>query len=475
MNDIKIALISLQSAGDRVVPFGLVSLATYLEQKKGIKNIRIIDRNFENVRQKITEYRPDLIGISAMTILYSDAISCACELKNIVDVPIIVGGVHISTLPTSLKKCFDIGVIGEGEKTFSELVELYQIKKKFEADDLRNIQGLTFWNNERLEITDKKPPISILDEIPMPDYKYVNKRYFDEKPIIGLGEIKKIGWIITSRGCPYKCVFCSASQFWDKVRFHSAEYIANHVKYLIDEYGIRHIIIMDDLFTINKTRVREFIAAFKKKGILGKATLTAQARANTIDDEICELLKRFNVTILQFGFESGSKKILSYLKGHTITPEINFKAIRLVKKHGMKVFGSFMFGNPGETIEDMKETVKFIEKAKDFGIDYFFTFVATPFPATQFWKIAKEQKKVADDMDFKKLSHHAYSEPLLSNDKVSQEEFTKLFTKTRNSVRPLKYKMLYDIVRNNFWKTLFLNLKSPMFSLQKLYHFLYRR
>lgn len=83
MNDIKIALISLQSAGDRVVPVGLVSLANYLEQKKGFKDIRIIDRNFEDIRQKILEYKPNLIGISAMTVLYSDAILCAYELKKI--------------------------------------------------------------------------------------------------------------------------------------------------------------------------------------------------------------------------------------------------------------------------------------------------------------------------------------------------------------------------------------------------------
>lgn len=475
MQDIKIALISLQKEGDRVIPLGLVSIATYLEQKKNIKNIRIIDRNFENITKEIIKYKPDLIGISAMTILYKDAMFYANEFKNILAVPIIIGGVHISTLPTSLKKCFDIGIIGEGEETFAELVELYRIKKKFKSTDLGKINGLVFWNNGKLEITNKRELINNLDDIPIPDYKYIDDRYFDKKPIIGLDMVKRRGWIITSRGCPYKCVFCSTKQLWDKVRFHSSEYIVKNIEYLLNKYDVKHIIIMDDLFSTSVKRVSELVNVFKKKRIPEEVTFTIQARANTINDELCALLKQINVKILQFGFESGSKRILSWLKGNTVTPEINFNAIRTVQKSGMKVFGSFMFGVPGETIEDMKKTINFIKKAKDAGVNYIFIFVAIPYPATQFWTIAKEREKVCDDMDFKKLSLYAKNEPLLLDEEIEQKDFSKLFIETNRLLRPLKYKMLYNLVKKNFGRILFMNLESPIYCFQKVYRFLFKR
>lgn len=268
----KIALINLQNEGDRVPPFGLVSLATCLEKKLGIKDIRIIDRNFEDVVSETVKYKPDLIGISAMTIYYGDAVKVAIEIKKNLNVPIIIGGVHISTLPTSLDKNFDIGVVGEGEEIFLDLVKLFQSKNKFDSKDLMEISGLVFWDSGELKITARRPLIENLDSIPMPDYKYINEAYFEEKPIIGQGDFRRRGWIITSRGCPFKCRFCATSAFWGggKIRFHSSEYIIQSIKNLVNNYKIGHLIIEDDLFTLYKDRVREFINLFKREGILGK-------------------------------------------------------------------------------------------------------------------------------------------------------------------------------------------------------------
>lgn len=475
--DLKIVLISLQNEGDRVPPFGLVSLATCLEQKIGIKDIRIIDRNFEDVVKETIEYRPDLIGISAMTIYYGDAIKVAEKLKQNLKAPIIIGGVHISTLPTSLNKNFDIGVVGEGEEIFLDLVKLFQSKNKFDSKDLMEISGLVFWDNGGLKITARRPLIENLDSISMPDYKYINKAYFEEKPIIGQGDFRRRGWIITSRGCPFKCRFCATSAFWGggKIRFHSPEYIIKSIKSLVKEHNISHLIIEDDLFTIYKDRIKKFIELFEKEGLLGKITLTAQARANTIDDELCEVLKKLNITILQFGFESGSKKILQWLKGPTVSPEINLRAIEICKRNGINVFGSLMMGNPSETIEDMKETINWIKKAIKLGVDYLFVFVATPYPGEEFWEIAKQKNKVSDDMDWEKLSLHAYNKPLLLDESINREEFAKIFASTRKLLRPLKYKMIFEIARKNLGKILIMILKQPLFWLRRFIIFIFKR
>jgi radical SAM superfamily enzyme YgiQ (UPF0313 family) len=145
-NNIKIALISIQCSGNRVVSIGLVSIATFIEHNLGIKNITIIDKNFVNVQKEILKINPDIIGISAMTPDYTKAIELARWIKScsIQKIPIILGGFHISTLPESLDKSFDIGVIGAGEITFADLVKLYIEGMLFDADCLRCIKGICF-------------------------------------------------------------------------------------------------------------------------------------------------------------------------------------------------------------------------------------------------------------------------------------------------------------------------------------------
>lgn len=181
------------------------------------------------------------------------------------------------------------------------------------------------------------------------------------------------------------------------------------------------------------------------------------------------------MTILQFGFESGSKKILQWLKGPTVSPEINLKAIEICKRNRIKVFGSLMMGNPGETIKDMEDTINWIKQAIKMGVDYLFVFVATPYPGEEFWEIAKQRNKVGDDMDWEKLSLHAYNEPLLLDEKINKQEFSKLFAATRKLLRPLKYKMIFEIARKNPGKILIMMLKQPLFWLRRFIIFIFKR
>lgn len=120
---LKVALISFQKDAERIPPVGLVYLATYLRDKCGIKNIKIIDKNFDNIETEIEKFSPDIIGIGPMTIYYQEAIRFSISFKKIYNIPIILGGVHISTLPESLKPCFDLAVIGEGEGTALQVSE----------------------------------------------------------------------------------------------------------------------------------------------------------------------------------------------------------------------------------------------------------------------------------------------------------------------------------------------------------------
>lgn len=425
----KVGLVYLNENKGACPPIGLMSIAAYVTQNIPSCQVEIIDVNFEDVYAKLESTEYDLIGLSAMTIDYSKAIDLAWRIKRITEIPIVIGGVHISILPESLKECFDIGVVGEGEQTFLELLQLYESVGSLDHEHLRNINGLAYVHDGQLFRTGERKLIEPLDLIPVPDTSFISDRYFVFKPLIPWGEFGREAIILTSRGCPYRCVFCSTTRFWKKVRFFSLEHVVGEVNHLINKFGSDHIQIFDDLFTMNKRRLREIAEAFKKNGITKRVKFSCQLRANLVDDELCEILKEMNVAIASFGFESGSDRVLRYLKAGSVSVEQNKNAIKMCRKHGLKVVGSLIFGSPGETVEDMERTIEFIDFTKQAGADRIWSFVMTPFPGTQIWEVAKSRGKVSEDMDFSMLSHQAVDNPLCLDEDIDKESLKKFFIK----------------------------------------------
>lgn len=449
--DIKIALISLQQDAERVPPIGLVYLATYLRDRVGLvgNNVRILDKNYTDIEKELKRFSPDIIGFTSLTVDYGKVICFAKHIKQIFDIPLIVGGVHISTLPQSLDRIFDIGVIGEGEETIPEIIELYLAKTRFSGSDLKKIKGLAFWDHERIILTPAREPVEC-DTLPIPDFTFVNRNYFKKEAIPTINGVGIKAYLVSARGCPYRCAFCSTSHFWGKMRTHSPDFIARTVQKFIEDFNSDYLVVLDDLFAVNLQRLREIKKAFDKYGILDKIKATeCTARTNLIDDKLCETLKELKVKTLNFGFESGSDRILEYLKQNSVDVETNKRAIILCQKYDFNIYGSLMYGSPGETIEDLKKTNKFIDFAIEHGAKYIWSFVATPFPATPFWDVALQRGKVGNNMDWNLLSLHNIENPLLLDDVINKEEFKKFFFEGRKKLRKLKIKMIKQFFKQN--------------------------
>lgn len=445
----KLGLINLVSEGQSP-PMGLVSIATYLKEYMNFENIRIIDINVEDALNGVKKYNPDVVGISSMTVNYSHAIKLAKDIRQKLEIPIIVGGVHISTLPSTLTREFDIGVIGEGEQTMLELMELYE-KKGFDGKSLNGISGITFLDNGRQKVTKKRELITPIDKIPILDRAFLDKSYFEPRKTLD-GKVKIEAHMMTSRGCPYRCVFCSTSVFWEHVRFNSAKRVVDEVKELIEKYNVQAINIWDDLFGVNKIRLRNIANKFQEEKINEKVVFSCQPRANLVNDELCQILKDMGVVSVNFGFESGSQKILNYLKKGSVSVEDNKNAIKLCKKYGFLVGGSLMFGSPGETIQDMEDTLNFIKFMKQNNVDLVWSFVTTPFPGTEIWDIAKERGKVNDEMDWNTLSHHNAENPLLLDESIDKKEFKKIFIKGRAQLKYFERKhWMRTLMDNPIW------------------------
>ncbi len=437
----KILFVNLAGTDDEP-PFGYLYMASYLRENGGYRDINILETTFEDAIRDIARINPDIIGLSSTSLFYRDIIRIADKIRRYPGTKnkvIIIGGSHITAIPNSIAPVFDVGVVGEGEETLLEIVRVIDKKQEISDRDLSKIRGICFNRNGKVTITPPRPLIEPLDSLPHPAWDLLDRRYFKRNMVFTTKPVVSAS-VFTARGCPFKCIFCNSSYIWQKVRFHSAKRIAEEIEFLVRRYNAKLIKTQDDLFTINKPRLRELVAELRDRGILGKIKIISMARTDTLDEETMKLLKELNVIKLNFGFESGSSRVINYLKGAKISLEDHKRAIALCRKYGIKPRGSLIFGSPTETLDEMRQTLKFMDYMWKNGVELVWFHVMTPFPNTKIWEIAKERNKVSDSMDWGKLTLFNPDEPLLLENNISKKEFRKIFLKARAKSRRFEVK-----------------------------------
>jgi len=446
MDKTKVALVSLPKNDLRFPLMGPVIIAGYVRDNVKNTEVKVIDNTFDNVMFEIEKFNPDIIGLSTFTSYYQDVIDFTKKIKlKYPNIKVIIGGPHMTTLPGSFDKTFDFGVIGEGEKTIVELIKAIRNKKSF-----RNINGLIYYDREKLRINKPRELSKNLDDVFQIDYSLFNKGYFKRKFIPEIFGFGKSMSIMTSIGCPFNCRFCSIKICWNRIRFRKVNNIIKEIKTLYYDYNIRHIDFLDDLFSINKQRLRDLIKELKKEKLLGKITFSCQARANTFDDEMCKIFKELGIKIVVFGFESGSDKILKYIKNDpTISVGHNRNAVRLCKKYGLNAYGCLMMGMPGEKLEDMQKTLDFIDFGKKMGIARLWAQILVPYPGTEVWEIAKKRGKIEEDFYKQKIHYNVREGALLLDDDVPHEEFVKKYNLAKKKCQYFVYKSVLKTIINN--------------------------
>ncbi len=416
----KLALVNLnRDYGDP--PLGLMYIASYLRKHGNFDNTVIVDK--EDVMKAIKREKPDAVAFSSMTFEFFESNALAKQVKRQLGIPLITGGAHISSIPSHLKESsFDIAVIGEGEQTMLELVQLYERKGSFPEEGLKKIRGIAFKTGSGVEFTENRPLLDI-DSISFPARDLLKmKEYLIPRRAMFPDKLGIYAQILTSRGCPYRCAFCPSSRFWQKTRFHSAEYVIREMEEISEKYkNVEGIVIWDDLFIADRRRVKNILELMKKERLNERFYFSSTARANLMDMEICKILKEMNVKAVSFGLESGSDKILSYLKGGNVTVEQNRNAIKIAKESGFFTSGYFIIGSPGETEEDLKQTLSLVQ---DRNLDSAMVFQLTPFPGTVVWEDAKKMNMVSEDFnfDFSQL-FLAYKPNMVMTREMSGEKF----------------------------------------------------
>jgi anaerobic magnesium-protoporphyrin IX monomethyl ester cyclase len=373
--------------------------------------IQIVDRN---VKETLDNFHPDLVGITAVSQNYGFAMQHAETAKKM-GIPVIIGGIHISVLPQTMTQYMDVAVIGEGEQTIVDVVKTWMHNCGFYQEQLREIPGIAFRDETfKLHLTPCREPISHMDSIPF--------------PARDLLKIRSHTNIFSSRGCPYKCIFCASTRYWDKLRMFSAEYVVTEIRELVSWYGVRKISFYDDLMMADLNRLQRMVDLIRRYPSLSKIKFCVNARANVITDASARLLAEMGVVSAGMGLESGNGRTLRYLKGGSVSILDNYEAVRILHKYGIAANASFVIGSPDETKEEILDTYDFICKS---GLDFVDTFVLVPFPGTPIWDYAKGLGLVSEHMDWNRLNvyYHEKADPIIVSQRVTKQEMDELYRK----------------------------------------------
>ena len=384
----KIALYVTRYKGEmEQTPPSLQYIASYLIKEGLTTEDNII---FADSADEIIKFNPQILGIGSVSQTVNDAIKVATKVKEALPECLnILGGYHITALFDTLPSVFDIGVIGEGEVTFAEIVAINKNLGLINEENLEKIKGICFRNKEgKVILTEKRPQIKNIDDLPL--------------PLIRLPQGFKWAYIFSARGCPYKCKYCASNAFWGNYRFHSAEYIVNLIEKLYYDFGITKIYSVDDLFIAPKERLHKIKQLLQEKNLLGKLSFKGFIRINMFDEEICILLKELGFIEARFGLETASERLLSALKDKPFTIKQVENTINLCKKYDLPLCASLMFGIPGETEEDIEITKNFMLKHKD-NLYSAGIYLLQPVPGTILWNECVKKGLVSANMDFSKF------------------------------------------------------------------------
>jgi radical SAM superfamily enzyme YgiQ (UPF0313 family) len=335
--------------------------------------------------------RPDVVGVSASSVNVNAAVAIARRVREALDVPLVLGGPHVTALPHTLPAPFDVGVRGEGELTFVDLMRLRDEQGRFEPDALAGIDGLAYRAAGAVKLTAPRATIADLSTVPPPDRSLLRGDF-------------ATAHVVSSRGCPYRCRFCASRAMWGEWRAFPAAHVLAELDDVIERRGAREVHFFDDLFVADLARLMAIADGAAARGWPGRVRFSCTLRAELAREEVFAKLARLGVSRVTFGAESQSPTVLRWLKGEGADIAANQRALDLARRHGMTCSPSFIKGAPGETGDDLLATYEFILRGvRERKIDYFEMHCLTPFPGSEIWDIAKTRGLVADDMDFDEL------------------------------------------------------------------------
>ncbi len=368
-------------------PLAIAYISAYIKKYADNINISFLDAHLNKMKEKQTysyfnKNKFDIYFLQAYSLSWHCVLKTAEIIKTChKNAFIVVGGPQITAYPyeSMSNGLFNIGIIGEGEEIS------YKIIKHFNTPKLYSIRGTIVNIHGKITMNPNHELTDDINLLPFPDFDLINNNYFS------LTVRKPFAAMITSRGCCYNCAFCSQIYGGNKIRYRNAGNIADEIEIYIKKYKAKEIIFFDETFTFDKNRVIDICNEIIKRNL--KFIFNIRTRVDKIDEEILIKLKEAGCSTIHMGIESASEKTLNNMKKGITLNDIK-TAVALCKKHSILVRGYFIIGYPGETKEDIFNTINFSQKL---DLDLASFTIAIPNPKTLLYDIAINEKYIKYD------------------------------------------------------------------------------
>lgn len=437
---------------NQFLPLGMAYLASVLENEGHV--VKVFDFSLTahfNIKKDLRStfnFMPDIIGFSVQTFTYKASINISNYIKKKKPkLPIVFGGPHPTYHPERIIKeeSIDYVIYGEGEYTFKELVKLIENKKK-----ISEIKGLVYKENNKIIKNPKRSLINNLDELPFPARNLFKvKSYF---------EGKKKATIITSRGCPYNCIYCYKGVFGNRFRQRSPENVIEEVKLVRDKHKINYFYFVDDLFTLDNNFVIKLCNEIQRNSLNIK--WEALSRVDSVNGFLLKKMKEAGCHKLHYGIESGDSNVLKQINKNISIKQIK-NAIKLTKSIGIKTSAYFMLGLPGDNEDSMGRTIKL---AYNLGLDERCFSLATAFPGNDLWeklhKTSLIKKKNFSSYYQLEDSFLFHSKPIYNFSNLNNKDFEKKIKIYWNYIIKKELKSRFD----HWWAIIYFIYKLNFFN-----------
>lgn len=437
-------------------PLGIAYMAGVLQENNidvEILDATAEDMDFKDVEKELLKRKPDLVALTALTPTIGRALETAQVVKETLpDSIVVMGGYHptFNFIETLEDENVDIVIRGEGEYIMLNLVQALE-----NQSSLHDVKGIVFEdkNSKEIVVNPEAPLIQDLDELPFPALNLLPMKKYRL-----LDMDTHMTTMITTRGCPMQCSFCSsAAMHGKKIRERSVENIVDEIEYLKTNYDIDTIAFMDDTFTLKKRKVMAICDEILKRNI--EIMWGCTSRVDTLDEKLLKKMKEAGCITIFIGVESADQQQLDNMcKNITIAKIEN--AFKIAHKLKIRTIASVALGMPGDTKEIMNKTVKFVHKLKP---NYAIYSLATPYPGTRFYKEAFEKNLIK----IKDWSKYTLITPILEtidcslNDmrKIQAKAFMKFYLRPHYIIRqflqdgPYLLKTIFGVIKTALSKT----------------------
>lgn len=440
-------------------PLGVAYLAAELVKKHSVEILDCLIENpqpkslsnescfvglsWTKIKERVKEIKPDIVGVScAYSSQYHNTVKFAELVKNCdKNIITVVGGAHPSALPedTLNNSHIDFVVIGEGEDSFVKLVDTLK-----EGKDIKSIAGIGYKKSGKIVINKKMDYQKNIDKLPFPArYLFPMEKYFHYGKEHALySKNKPSTTLITSRGCPSRCIYCAIHFVFGKTwRARSPSNVEKELEHLKKRYGIREVHFEDDNLTLDKKRMLIICDRMIRNNLRLSWTTPNGVSIKHLDEELIQKMKESGCYRLFIGIESGNPYVLNKIIKKDLSLDDVEKIIRLLKRYKLRITGFFVIGLPGESKKNMEDTIKFVTMH---DLDSISFSIASPYPGTELYKICEKNGFIIDNDFSKRNPYHAVISTKDFNCKEVAKQRNKAhfkFQLNRISKHPIKYFM----------------------------------